>query len=172
MLFLFQENTFQAIVITNYTSSYSVFTYRCGDLNSPGFYYKSSVGINAGSSFSYNHPMSGTNDITNIACTNPSSQWNNIAYQLHMPVRQPDIQRSQVASCWMYYKESQYRESLIPPNILARSINSLPPCPCTKLQASDDMFFYPHPENEECYVGRFADNLGLGLSCCYRNISR
>lgn len=116
--------------------------------------------------------MSGTNDVISIACSNPLSQWNNIVYQLHMPFGEADIQQSKVAMCWSHYEESQYRESLIPPNILSGSIDSLPACPCTKLQASNDRFFYKDAVRQECYISRFANNLGLGLSCCYRNVSR
>lgn len=78
-----QNNTFQAILITNGTKSYSVFTYKCGDLNYPDI---AVVGYNVPLGSYENHPLSDTDvDADAIACVHLDSVWNNVMYDL-----QPD----------------------------------------------------------------------------------
>lgn len=73
---LFQENTFQAILITDGTYSYTVFTYKCGLME-----WGSSVTIGynaAGDSYDNYDPSS-----PEIACLNyPLSNWSNVVYLL------------------------------------------------------------------------------------------
>ena len=162
-------------MITDYISSYAIFAYQCGDLNSPGFQYYSAIGINAGNSFSINHPLSVTAQVTDVACSNPSSNWTYLAYRLNVhsnEILQPSPQQLQVTSCWSYHVNDINRECIIPTEHLSEDIVSLPPCPCSKQKIVRDGHFYLDPENDECYISRFPSNFGLGRSCCYRNLSR
>lgn len=78
-----QNNTYQAILITNGTKSYAVFTYKCGELE---FSDVAVIGYSAPLGPYKNHPLSDT-DITadTIACVHQDSVWNNVIYDL-----QPD----------------------------------------------------------------------------------
>lgn len=74
-----QTNTFQAVLITDGTASYAVFTYRCGLMNwseNP-----SVIGFKTETYWETN-PYSG-DDANDIACANsPGSQWSNVLYTL------------------------------------------------------------------------------------------
>jgi hypothetical protein len=74
-----QVNTYQGLVITDGTNSYTVFLYRCGDIS---WYSAPTIGFNAaGSSFANN-----TNDFNQIGCLNlPHSQWCNLVYLISLP---------------------------------------------------------------------------------------
>ena len=78
-----QNNTYQAILITNGTKSYAVFTYKCGELE---FSDVAVIGYSVPLGPYENHPLSDT-DITadTIACVHQDSVWNNVIYDL-----QPD----------------------------------------------------------------------------------
>ena len=76
-----QLNTFQAILTTNGSKSYAVFTYHCGDLL---WLSDATIGFNAPPDTYESHPLSGT-DINpdTIACVHsPESEWNNVIYDL------------------------------------------------------------------------------------------
>ena len=166
---LLQENTFQAVVVTNYTSSYAIFTYRCGDLSTPGFQYYSTVGINADNAFSFNHQLSGYEAINTIACAN--GEFTNLVYELNRDsrgtVEQSDSQHT-IAECWNYYVLSQTlnMNSTVP---LSEALANLPKCPCSAQQVLYDMQFYVDPDDSTCYISRFYESkLGLGTYCCYQ----
>lgn len=79
MIFFLQTNTFQGLVITDFTTSYAVFTYKCGDL---GFSGDATIGFTAGDVLFANHRTSGYL-AKRIACVNsPDSQWVNLVYKL------------------------------------------------------------------------------------------
>ncbi len=73
-------NTLQAVLITNGTASYAVFTYQCGSI---GWARSSAViGYNAAGLVFDNHPMSGQGAMA-LACNNtPASNWTNVLYDL------------------------------------------------------------------------------------------
>ena len=80
---LLQENTFQAILITNGTYSYTVFTYQCGLLQWDNGV---TIGFNAASEKFDNHNPSGKE----VACLNtPNSDWTNIVYLLSSNTDEP-----------------------------------------------------------------------------------
>ena len=75
-------NTFQAIMVTDGNNSYAVFIYRCGDLQWPGI-FGTTIGFGAGSEYFSNHWLSGTRDVTSIACLNtPGHQFYSLIYAL------------------------------------------------------------------------------------------
>ena len=75
---LLQANTFQAIVVTDGIKSYSVYTYKCGDLVWPN---AATIGYNIPLMDSVNSPLSG-DSADSVACTHLYSVWNNIVYDL------------------------------------------------------------------------------------------
>ena len=74
-----QGNTFQAILITDGSKSYAVFTYRCEQLE---WSDEATIGINTPDDIIINHPLSGTDLIDEIACIHVDSPWKNLIYEL------------------------------------------------------------------------------------------
>lgn len=75
-----QLNTFQAILTTNGSKSYAVFTYHCGDLQ---WLRDATIGYNAPPDNYENHPLTGTDIYPDtIACVHTESEWNNVIYDL------------------------------------------------------------------------------------------
>lgn len=75
-----QENTFQAIAITNGMQSYAVYTYQCDLMEWPG---TATIGYNGGPNFFENHPYSGRPDAQRVACVYlPDSNWSNLVYNI------------------------------------------------------------------------------------------
>ena len=80
LFIMHQTNTFQAIVITNGTKSYAVFTYMC---NLVEWSDEAGIGFNAAGEFYANHPLSGQFVSNAIDCVHqPDSIWNNVIYDL------------------------------------------------------------------------------------------
>jgi len=78
--FVVQTNTFQGILITDGSLSYTVFTYHCGSMMWSG---SATIGFSADDGFFQSHPLSRTTTSNTIACLNsPDSVWNNLVYQL------------------------------------------------------------------------------------------
>ena len=74
-----QMNTLQAVLITNGTHSYTIFTYECGSI---GWSFFTVIGYNAAGRIFENHPFSGSL-ADQIACANfPASNWTNVLYDL------------------------------------------------------------------------------------------
>jgi len=73
-----QMNTYQAVLATDGTSSYAIFTYRCGDIN---WARSSSIGYNAPGGIFLNHPLAGGPGAANIDCSG-SQTWTNLLYNL------------------------------------------------------------------------------------------
>ena len=104
---LLQDNTFQAILVTNGTKSYSIFTYKCGEIEWSG---PVSVGYNAPPNTYYNHPLTLTSlPINALACSHLESEWNNVITDLQpgnvilpSPPQPPLFGR--VLSCFTVYK--------------------------------------------------------------------
>ena len=70
-------------MITDGTDSYTVFTYRCGDMN---WAYGPTIGFNAAGEYYVNHPNTGSTSGEEIACLNsPSSEWYNLVYKISHP---------------------------------------------------------------------------------------
>ena len=69
-------------MVTDGNISFAIFIYQCGDLEWPGF-YGATIGFGAGSEFASNHWLSGTPNVTSIACLNtPESQFYSLIYAL------------------------------------------------------------------------------------------
>ena len=79
-IFALQTNTFQGMLVTNYSTSFAVFTYYCGDL---GFSNGATIGFSSGDGLFANHPAVLRGSAQSIACLNqPTSSWVNVVYEL------------------------------------------------------------------------------------------
>ena len=80
-----QTNSYQAILITNGTHSYAIFTYQCGSMGWARADYSDAtygtIGYWADGDFFKNHPLSGISLANEIACVN--TFWSNLGYRLH-----------------------------------------------------------------------------------------
>ena len=73
-----QSNTYQAVLITDGTSSYAVFIYRCGLLESGSV---AGIGYYINRNQFEEHALSNTPMSSNISCVNTSQfPWSNILY--------------------------------------------------------------------------------------------
>ena len=73
-------NTFQAIMVTDGNNSFAIFIYRCGDLQWDD---NAVIGFGASSEFASNHWLSGTPNVTSIACLNtPDNPFFILLYKL------------------------------------------------------------------------------------------
>ena len=73
------------VLVNGGRRSYAVFTYRCCSLNWDR--NEAVIGFSAGNSMFVNHPLSGSPNVNNIACTNvTSSQWTNVIYEISEPI--------------------------------------------------------------------------------------
>ena len=82
---ILQMNTFQTVMVTDGINSFAIFIYQCGDLEWPGF-VGATIGFGAGSEFASNHWLSGTPNVTSIACLNtPDNQFFTLLYKLTEP---------------------------------------------------------------------------------------
>lgn len=77
-----QTNSFQAILITDGTKSYAVYTYRCGQME---WGDESTIGFNAGGDYYENHPITGHFQSHYVSCLQNISNGNlitNVIYDL------------------------------------------------------------------------------------------
>ena len=76
-----QTNSFQAVLATDGTKSYAVFTYKCSSMN---WAFQPTIGTNAGGTLYNNHPLTGYNYAFKIGCvhTGQPDDINNVVYDL------------------------------------------------------------------------------------------
>ena len=74
-----QDNNFQAVLVTDGSKSYAVYTYMCGELN---WSDAATIGFNTPDELRFNHPLSGTEFIDEIACIHLENSLNNIIFDL------------------------------------------------------------------------------------------
>ncbi len=77
-----QMNSFQGIVITDGVNSYSLFTYKCGEME---WSRQGVIGFNAAGQSYENHVLSLESfvEAPSIACSNSAnSEWTNVIYKL------------------------------------------------------------------------------------------
>ena len=80
--YLHLQNTFQAVIISDGSKTYSIFTYKCDLLI---WSNEATIGFNAASDYYVNHPLSGTVQANTLGCVNEvvdGSVWNNVIYDL------------------------------------------------------------------------------------------
>ena len=76
-----QNNTYQAVLITDGAKSYAVYIYKCGLM---GWSDDATIGWNAGGDLYENHPLSGLPAANEIACVHQmqGSDLNNVIFDL------------------------------------------------------------------------------------------
>ena len=80
LLFELQTNTFQGVLVTDYSRSFAVFTYYCGDLE---YSNGATIGFSSRDGLFANHPATLRGSAQSIACLNkPVTPWVNIVYEL------------------------------------------------------------------------------------------
>lgn len=156
-----QENTFQALIITNGTSSYVVYTYNCDLMGWSGFNTYATIGYNLNGDYE-NHYVSGTSAANTIACLGSSmSKWNNLVYSIDMDgVSEVQTQR---ALCI-----ARVIEDYDIFGDLDDIASALEPCPCSLDQAQvDTRFTELFSDNEiSCYV-QLVPFETAAQGCCY-----
>ena len=163
-------NSYQAIIISDRASTYSIFTYNCNQLQWLGQIGEyAAVGYNVlGTTENFqsfaNHPLSRSAGFGRAACTNrgDSVPWTNLVYQIGVadPVQ---MKRSRCLA-------RVDRDKILFPSGFDRFRFSLPDCPCSFFQALFDsrfsIFF------AFCFVSRFPvyDSVSqsyIRYRCCY-----
>ena len=67
-------------MVTDGTNSFTIFLYQCGDLE---WGDGTTIGFSASNEFVSNHGLSGTPNVTSIACLNtPDNQFYSLLYEL------------------------------------------------------------------------------------------
>ena len=167
-----QENSYQALVITDGANTYTVFTYNCDMMGWSGYTQHAVVGYNARGDTFTNHPVSGFELInTAVACPNNlfyQIAWSNIVYKISQP---PDFKNNQIFKC----------RRLLGGDIRMHGRNSmieaiagqLEPCPCSAWQAWRDWGrFHSEQSRGLCFMQRFPLVLDNGMEftqeCCYK----
>ena len=131
-----QENSYQAIVITDGANTYTVFTYNCNMMGWSGYWQHAVVGYNGRGNSYTNHPASGFDVIsTAVACPNNllyQVPWNNIVYKISPP---PDQKMMLVQQCNGLFRLDYRIVRLRRFNDISEKLE---PCPCTAWQAWRD----------------------------------
>ena len=176
-MFPSQTNSYQAIVISDGIETYAVFTYSCDKLQwagLPGSYAVTGYNVRNDDTFravsssfnlqpSQNFPLSGTNNIRNVACLNTRENinWSNLVYKIGATV-DSDVQAR--VEC----RRLATTDGLSP--YIAANIS----CPCSLFQARLDRNFNffdivsDSVDTALCYLPRFpATNTDASQKCCY-----
>lgn len=169
-----QENTFQAVVITDGTQNFLMYTYQCDLMNWSGVGEGSyaTIGYNLNGVFE-NHPLSGYPEVHTIGCSSQSPDdvigrrqalmFSNQLYQL--PSAVDPIQQLRSDCLTMEILDIQSVG-----DVLSLS-SSLGACPNSVTQALLDFrfIFYSQSSTSQCYIHIFsAGNADISsLICCY-----
>lgn len=172
-----QRNTFQALVITDGSETYTVFTYNCNELEwasnrSPA----AVIGYNVGSQGTEqltpfdNYVLSGTENVKMVACVNEKFYipWSNLVYRIG--ITDDEIQRQRTECIKQLDSDIQNFGAI------SSFLEKAPYCPCSLLQARLDNNFeelklVENPD-KECYVSKFPEiiadlDITLTQQCCY-----
>ena len=183
---LLQTNSYQAIIVSNVTSTYAIFSYMCGEIqwSALGVSEAAIVGLNSAGRTVYNHPTSGSNAIGDfVSCTfilqnrqkRQAEQNNNLMLQIPA---EPTL-TARIESCLAAYQADflffqftpEYRRNIS----LLRDL--LEPCPCSYYQALGNDYgrFIEQDGMPFCFVSanpvpvnvRVSQPLSLTQQCCY-----
>jgi hypothetical protein len=160
--FLDKENTFQAILITNGTTTHTIYTYSCGLMEWSGYNSYATIGYNLNGDYE-NHFLSGLPAAYSIACSS-SSKWNNLVYTVDMTGVNDDQTRRSTCLL-MAYDDMDIFGSL------DDVFYNLESCPCSLSQAeADPRFELSSSTNEyDCYVQLIPYETSV-QGCCYSTV--
>ena len=158
-----QVNTYQAVVITDGVTSYSLFTYHCGMLKWSGYWRHATIGYNSGGKFYRNDKLTGLSEAKYIGCRNDySSAYNNIIYQLNVS---SDVIQQLRKRCY-----DMHRDDIKMHKDIEDIYMSLEPCPCTWWQGWRDRRFafqwQAWYDGSLCHRQRFPTKEASQF-CCY-----
>ena len=171
-----QENSYQAVVITDGANTYTVFTYNCNMMGWSGLWQHAVVGYNARGNSYTNHPASGFDVIsTAVACPNNlfyQVPWSNIVYKISPPPGQREIY---LQTCRSWAKRFDPGLLKINDDDVEEISKQLEPCPCTAWQAWRDWGRFRRDFTEGlCFIQRSTfsqqmEDLELKFTqkCCY-----
>ena len=167
-----QENTFQAVVITDGSLSFALYIYQCDliEWSGEGFGSYATVGYNLNGVFE-NHPLSGTSQVNNIDCSSPNTevkratQWTNEIFQISSTL---DPEQDLRAQCIV--KKQQDTQTYGDVDAIASRISS---CPPSLVQAFLDFRFIFHTPfatiSSACFIHTFPVGYSA-LKCCYSTL--
>ena len=163
MLINLQENTYQAIAITDGADSYAIFTYYCSMLQWTGLWRQPVIGFNAAGYMYSNHPYSFSSNSNDIACLSPDqSNYTHIIFKISS---EPSPYQMEQQSCWnWYFNDIGFYGSV------KYYFRFSPPCPCTLFQPRYDLrweLYHVSHSDAICYLHRFPALLDVGQLCCY-----
>ena len=165
----FQENTYQALVITDGKDSYAIFTYMCDMIQWSGLWRYPTIGYNAGGVLFANHPLTARKEADQIDCTVNNGQYVNIMYKISPD---PDTVKQLQAQCvsWYFSDINSYGSSA---SISLFSNNQIA-CPCTARQAWRDrrFWYFTSKEDSYCFIERIRNSRGGAQECCYSRTRR
>lgn len=167
-----KRNTFQAILISNGTETYTVFSYNCDLLEWTGYWSHASVGYSVqtngipGNFDEFvNHPLSLRSSVRNVACQNVvhNVPWSNLVYKVGGSAS--TIQELRAQCIKAYQKDIELFSDIDAVQ------DALLPCPCSVRQIWRDrryrFFKYDYTERRWCYIQRFPSRHQASQLCCY-----
>lgn len=181
--YIIQTNTYQAVVISDGTETYSIFTYNCEQLHwigEVGNY--ASVGFNVLSNMENfpsfaNHDLSRTPNVGMLACNHTSQgvPWTNTIYRIGVSVS--DLQRNR-SWCLDQVAKDELRYNVSTENIIHNLPAELSDCPCSIFQVQRDPRFFSDAnatflDEADCYFSRFPSTyssdstIKMFYRCCY-----
>ena len=159
-----QENTYQALVITDGSESYTIFTYKCDLTQWSGLWNYPTIGYNAAGTLFENHPLAGREEANQIDCDSNGSQYSNVVYKISAD---PDIIQQLQALClsWYYSDIESYGSS----EDISDFSKSQIACPCTSFQAWWDrrFWYFTRKDDSFCFIERFPNVRDGAQECCY-----
>ena len=168
-----QENSYQAIITTDGSRSYAIFTYDCNKMgwSGDGKDYYAAVGFDANGELFQNHPASRYDVVAqavaceNMPCSNPI---NHIVYSLNASAVSLTEKIKDTIECRRIMIENDnllYNKNIQITNIFTK----LEPCPCDLAHAYWDYvrFRLQSEESAYCFTQQVPSD-GSIQQCCYR----
>ena len=162
-----QENTYQALVITDGIESYAVFTYMCDSVQWSGLWRYPTIGYNAGGIIFANHYLTARKEADEIdECTTSNSQFINIVYKINAD---KSVIEELQARCLKWYYSDIESYKIEHNGEISNFSSSQIACPCTARQAWWDrrFWYFTSKDNSICFIERFRNSRGGAQECCY-----
>ena len=168
-----QTNNYQAIIVTNFTHTYALFTYLCGEMqwSSVGENKAAVIGFSAKGEFFNNHPQSGTENVASaVSCSKLGRR------EKRFLDPSDDLCQFPTDGCDMLpepFSQICYCQSRLESDItfnVDEVVNQLDPCPDTVDKARADTGRFVKQTGTACYVsGRTVVINGTSFTqqCCY-----
>ncbi len=177
-----QVNSYQAIIVSDVLRTYTIFSYKCGDLewSALGRDRAAVVGFNANGEYFQNHLFSGFAGVeTSVSCTRQlkrRKRQEDEPVNINMELPTDENLREKVEKCINAIGKDELLTFGVDTDTL---LNKVTPCPCTRTQANADKGRFRR-QNEmihTCYISTrptefqtiLAGTITLTQQCCYDN---